>query len=123
MSYFEEKQEAYTDNLSNVISEQTISLGEIRFGPRIRKMIKLDNGTMFQPSFGITGVWNFGMENNTATQGFAVGNDDLRARVDAGLSFADMRGWMVTASGCYDGIGIDDYDSYGGRLRLVIPLN
>lgn len=34
-SWFEEKQEAYTDSLTNAIPSQTISLVEVRFGPEI----------------------------------------------------------------------------------------
>ena len=77
VSHFEETQESYTDSLANLIPEQAISLGEIRFGPDISRRIELEDGTLFEPSIGISGVYNFGIEGNSASQGFPLGNGDL----------------------------------------------
>lgn len=123
ISWFEETQESYTDSIAQTIPEQTISLGEVRFGPTISRSITLDDGIQVQPSIGISGVWNFGINDNVASQGFALGNDDLRARFDGGLSTTNSLGWILALTGFYDGIGINDYDSYGGSIRLTVPLN
>lgn len=123
VSYFEDTQEAYRDSLANIIPEQTITLGELRFGPTISRGIKLENGTMFQPNIGIAGVWNFGMENNTIVQGLTIGRGELRARIDAGFISINTKGWTFSASGYFDGIGVDAFDSYGGKVSIVIPLN
>ena len=95
----------------------------MRFGPSISQDFVLDDGTVFTPSFGIEGVYNFGISNNAASQGFALGDDDLRARVDAGFSASNTAGLILMISGFYDGIGADDYHSYGGRARVTVPLN
>jgi len=124
VSYFEDNQHSYTDTLGNLIPEQTVSLGEIRFGPDISQNIVLDDGTLFAPNIGISGVFNFGIAENAASQGFALGNDDFRARVDAGFSATNpSTGMTLTLEGFYDGIGIEDFDSYGGRARVTVPLN
>lgn len=123
ISWFEETQESYTDSIANQIPEQTISLGEVRFGPKLSRSITLDDGTLVQPSIGISGVWNFGIKEGKTSQGFAIGSNDLRARLDGGLSINTTHGWELALTGFYDGIGINDYDSYGGGVRLTMPLN
>lgn len=124
VAYYEETQESYTDTNNNLIGEQTISLGEVRFGPEISRTIELDDGTIFTPSVGIAGVYNFDIADNVASQGFALGNDDVRARVDAGFSATNPdNGLTLSIEGFYDGIGINNFDSYGGRARVTIPLN
>ncbi|MDF2370677.1 MAG: autotransporter outer membrane beta-barrel domain-containing protein [Rhizobiaceae bacterium] len=124
ISWFQEKQESYTDSLSTMIPSQTVSLGEVRFGPNVSRTIQQDDGTLVQPSFGISGVWNFGIAENAASQGSSLGNEDLRARLDAGLSFTNTMGWTLATAGFYDGIGLDTdtYQTYGGNLKLTIPL-
>ncbi len=122
ISWFEETQESYTDSNSQFIPEQTISLGEVRFGPSISHSITLDDGTLIQPSMGVSGVWNFGLEETNASQGFALGDNDLRARLDGGISTTSPTGLILAVSGHYDGIGVDDYDNYGGTAKVTVPL-
>ncbi|MFK7902108.1 MAG: Ig-like domain repeat protein [Nitratireductor sp.] len=122
-SYFEESQEAYTDSLNNDIAGQTISMGEIKFGPIISRKIKIEDaaiGTMI----GVSGVYNFGMTgtNGSASSSASIGNETLRARFDAGLTLTDAQGISLRASGFYDGFGVDDYSSYGGTIKILIPL-
>ncbi len=125
IAYFEETQESYTDTspVPLLIPSQTVSLGEVRFGPSLERAIELADGTIIRPSVGVSGVLNFGIQNNVASQGFAFGNSDLRARFDAGFNSTNPMGWILTASGFYDGVGIDNYYAYGGTARLTIPLN
>jgi outer membrane autotransporter protein len=122
VSYFEETQESYTDSLTNKIPEQTVSLGEVKFGPEFSQTFVLDDGSIFTPNFGVFGVWNFDIEENDTSEPVPLGDDDLRARLDAGLSFTNTMGWIFSASGYYDGVGVDDYNAFGGKLRLSIPL-
>lgn len=123
LGWFEEKQEAYTDSLANVIPSQTVSLGEIRIGPSIEWKHLLDDGTVIRPSLGVSGVMNFGIADNSASQGSVLGNKDIRARFNAGISATNAMGWIFNASGYHDGLGINDYHSYGGTLKLTVPLN
>ena len=124
IGWFEETQGAYIDSIAQLIPEQTVSLGEIRFGPSITKTVTLDDGTVFTPSVGISGVYNFGISNNLASQGFAIGDGDFRARVDAGFTASNtLAGIILMITGFYDGIGTDGYDAFGGTARVTIPLN
>lgn len=124
ISYFRETQESFTDSLSNTIDEQTISLGELRFGPILSKTMKLADGSIFTPKIGLSGVWNFGIENTNTSQASLLNNDDLRARIDAGISFKSSEtGTALQLEGFYDGFGVRDYDAFGGSLKIVVPLN
>jgi len=122
VSYFEEEQESYTDSLSNIIPSQTISLGEVRFGPEFIRDIALSDGSLFRPSIGISGVWNFGVEEGASPQGYALGDNDLRARLDAGFSLTNPNGMMMSAGAYYDGLAIDEYESMGGKVNVSIPI-
>lgn len=122
VTYFEETQKAYVDSLANSIPEQTISLGEVRFGPNFSWKMALADDMAVTPSFGVSGVWNFSTSDTIASQGHPLGAEVLRARFDVGLSTVNARGWTISASGYYDGIGVDDYEAIGGTVRLVIPL-
>ncbi|MEH6740603.1 MAG: autotransporter outer membrane beta-barrel domain-containing protein [Sulfitobacter sp.] len=122
VSYFEEEQESYTDSLTNIIPSQTISLGEVRFGPEFIRDIALADGSLLRPSIGVSGVWNFGVEEGASPQGYALGNDDLRARLDAGFSLTNPYGMMIRAAAYYDGIAIDEYESMGGNVSVSLPI-
>lgn len=123
ISYFEEIQKSYTDSLSNAIPEQIISLGEFKFGPTLIRSFDVGSGFTMQTSVGISGVINFGINNANTSTNNAFANEDARARVDAGLELKSEYGIRFAAAGYYDGIGVSGYQSYGGKLGLVIPLN
>lgn len=94
----------------------------MRFGPTFSYDVVKDNGTTIRPTFGVSGVWNFDVDNNLNSQGAVLGSGDVRARVDAGFTAITMDRWSIDISGYYDGIGINDYDAYGGSARVTIPL-
>ena len=122
--WVEEKQDAYTDTNNNSIASQTVSLGELRFGSSIEHTSTLENGTVFMPRFGISGVWNFGSGSNNASSGVTLPSDDLRARVDFGFTATNPENLMALKSVVfYDGIGASDYDAWGGSVGLTVPLN
>ena len=122
--YFEEDQKAYTDSLGVTVPSQTVSLGRVTFGPEVSYVFQGD-GMEVEPHIGIQGIWDFDKaEIVDLTSGLAAGSSaDLRARVEAGLSFRFANGASLTGEGFYDGIGVDDLDMYGGSARLTVPLN
>lgn len=123
ISWFEEEQHSYMDGLNNLIPKNSISLGVIRFGPSLSRSFLLKNGGRARPHIGISGIKNFGIESSSNSTGTVIGNDDFRARLDFGINIIGHSKISLSANGFYDGIGIDDYDSYGGSLKLTVPLN
>ncbi len=123
VSYWEEKQEAYIDSLGTAIGEQTQTLGAVRFGPTLSRTIRKDDGSSITPTIGLTGVYNFSMSENDSSQGFTLGDDDLRARFDVGLTINTKLGWTFLFQSYFDGVGVSDYEAYGGRAKLTVPLH
>ena len=93
--YFEETQFSYTDSLGSFIPEQTISVGELRFGPTFARDIELDNGTFVRPSLGASGIWNFAATSEALPPAFGLGSNDLHARFEAGLSVGRQNEWAL----------------------------
>ena len=116
-SYIEEIQKAYTDDYSQVIGEQVFSIGEVRFGPSFTYDFVHD-GLTVRPSFGVTGVWNFSVQNGAGSTANTLGSEELRTRVDAGLAVLGSSAWSMDFRGYFDGIGIEDYEAYGGSAKL-----
>ena len=123
LSYFEETQEAYTDSLSVVIPSQTVALGQIKIGPTISGRFETENGVVYQPSFTLDGIYNFGETRGvTVTDPSSPQTDGFRARLKAGVNFTNEMGTQIGISGIYDGIGRSDYESIGLSFDLNIPL-
>ncbi len=123
--YFEETQDAYTDSNGIEFSSQTISLGRMTFGPKITGEMESDSGWKLSPHVSLTGIWDFaGDETVNLTTGIGTGDEELRARVEAGVdvNYCGPGGPTFAASGFYDGIGRDSYEAYGGKLRLNVPF-
>ena len=121
--YWRERQKAFTDSLGNSIASSVQKLGEARFGPDISRRYTKPNGDSWTPTVGIAGVYNFAGEKNDNSSSFSLGEGDIRARIDAGINLNKVSGLSVNLSTFYDGIGIDDYESYGGSVRLTRPIN
>jgi len=123
--YFHEKQKAYTDSLDIAIPSQTISLGRLTFGPKFAYTIHGAGGTTITPEFGIMGIWDFDKAEIVDLEtGRPTGsNDDVRARIEAGITVALPSGMSLQGEGFYDGIGASNSEAYGGRMRLNLPLN
>ena len=119
--YFEEEQKAYTDSVGNVVGAQTVALGRVTFGPKFSTTFTRKDGATITPHVGIDGIWDFKRNDIVDVDtGIAVsGSDDLRARVQAGVTARRADGGLsLTAEGFYDGIGARDFDAYGGTLRM-----
>ncbi|MGI9405263.1 MAG: Ig-like domain-containing protein [Hyphomicrobiaceae bacterium] len=121
--YFEERQKAFTDHNGVAIDSQTARLGRLTFGPQVSSRYVAANGTVITPSLGVRGIWDFTKTGLVDLEtGARLGEQDLRGRVDLGLSVALPNGISVAGKGFYDGVGADDFESYGGNLAVKIPL-
>ena len=101
---------------------QRISQGELRFGPTFSYESELDGDMTLRPEFGVNGVWNFDVSNGAATTGSVLGTGSVRAGLDAGVVLISPGKFRFKLAGDYDGLGADDYYSYGGSAKIVIPL-
>ncbi|MGI9407294.1 MAG: autotransporter domain-containing protein [Hyphomicrobiaceae bacterium] len=124
LTYFHEKQDAFINSLSILIPEQSVSLGSVTFGPRVSTRLVVHGGTVISPHLGIKGIWDFERtEIVEVATGLSAGSDDIRARVDGGLTVRMINGLALSGEAFYDGIGADDLDVYGGSVKVQMPLN
>lgn len=122
--YFEENQHAYIDSLGVPVPSQTVALGTLAFGPAVSYLIE-GEAMVIEPHIGLNGIWDFAKtEIVDLATGLPVGSsDDLRARLETGVSVRFDGGASFALEGFYDGIGVDDLDAYGGSAKLIVPLN
>ncbi|MBO6686700.1 MAG: autotransporter domain-containing protein, partial [Parvibaculum sp.] len=122
LSYIRETQESYTDSLSVVIPEQTVSQGEVRAGPRLSYAHALDSGARLTPSVSFEGAYTFGNDGLTSSGSLAREVQGLRGRIGFGLDIATRDGVSLSIASHYDGIGTSA-ELYGLSLEISMALN
>ena len=120
--YIEESQAAYTDSLRVKIPSQTLSQGDVRFGPRVGYTHQMANGSTLNPWLEFSGVYSFAQEGRFSNGSFANEIQGLTGTIKTGLNYITLNGIFLTLSGQYDGIGANT-ESYGGMLKINIPLD
>lgn len=122
--YISEHQEAF-NNDGTMVAAQTIAQGDVRFGPRIAYHHITESGAAFTSYVRADGVYSFADNGAIGVSDGSLASaidEELRARFEAGLELQTLFGLMVSLSGHYDGVGQDDYEVYGGSLRLAFQL-
>lgn len=121
LQYIADHQEAYTDSLSVVIADQSVSQGQVSFSPYLGRRWTLDGGLHL--TTWLEGSGHFAFASSGASAGsYAEKLDGLNATLRAGLDFALPGGASASLAGQYGGIGTDAH-SYGGSLAVSLPLN
>jgi len=120
LTYFEEGTEAYTDGLGLPIPEIEIATGTFEFGPKISYRMELESGMSFEPFLSLEGIWTFEQKNTgtSATSSPGLADTGLRGRGEVGFALSGGHAGSWSASAFYDGVGDDDFESWGGRLRF-----
>ncbi|WP_299693603.1 autotransporter outer membrane beta-barrel domain-containing protein [uncultured Tateyamaria sp.] len=124
LSYIEDRAESYVDSLGVTIPEQKVSLGQIRLGPTFSTVFEGRNQTVIRPTFTVNGIYNFSDTDGVTIVNDTSGETDgFRGRVEASVQISGRSGIDLTFGMHYDGIGASDFEAYGARLQLSIPLN
>ena len=120
LDYFEETTDAYIDSLMVAIPSVEVTIGELTFGATFTYTLPPADGGTTSMFFGIEGIWTFDSKNTaTITSPGTVGLADtgVRARAEAGVSAHFVDGYSFSTSAFYDGIGNDDFQAWGGKVR------
>lgn len=123
--YISERQAAF-ENDGTIIEAQTISQGEVRFGPRLAYHYITDEELMITPYLRADGIYSFANNGDAVLPEGSLATaveDALRARVELGVDIYSLAGMKFTLAGHYDGLGQRDFKMYGGMLRLGFQLN
>lgn len=122
LAYGRESYGSYLNSIGQVVAGGEASIGRLTGGTEIGYRMRVPGGIIIEPMLGITGIWNFDSDD-LVINGVLQDSSESRAKVDGGVLFSAPQGWGVRAAGNYDGIGSDDFESYGGSLWLNVPLN
>ena len=115
-----EKQDGYTTSGRTVVASQNLTIGKIAFGPRISRDHLMESGTIAEFWTSIEGEYDFLNGNEPSTSIDLEGQ--LSARISAGVDFDLTNDLSLEIDGNIGGIGIDDYTTYQGNIRLSVPF-
>ena len=123
VTYYRETQQAYTNANGVNIPNHTVPLGRLSIGSQFSHLYELPNGYTFEPSLGLTFMWDFEKTAMAPIEGFVAGNRDIRGAVSLGTALTTPSGTSLKATATYNGIGDPGFDSYAGQVFLILPIN
>jgi outer membrane autotransporter protein len=122
VAYGHEEFDDFRNSQGALIPGADASIGRATGTLEIGYRLMTSRGTRIEPHVAISGIWNFNSDD-LIINGALVNTDDTRGRIEGGVLVTTPRGWSFRAAVNYDGIGGDDFESYGGSLWLNIPLH
>jgi len=124
LSWFKETSDPYTDTLGVAIPSVSVETGTLEFGPTFTTEIQLGDGFAFAPTFAFEGIWTFHQENTATAVSSQPGlaEEGVRAKAEVGGTLTNGNGLSISGSLSYDGIGSDDYEAWGGKLRVGVTF-
>uniref|UniRef100_UPI002B264FAF autotransporter outer membrane beta-barrel domain-containing protein n=1 Tax=Thalassovita sp. TaxID=1979401 RepID=UPI002B264FAF len=123
LSYIRENQQAYVDSLGVPIPGQKVSLGQLRLGPNFSRRFEMLGGDVWEPFFTFDAIYNFSDASGASLSANATTESDgLRGRLEGGFNYTNREGLQFSMTANYDGIGQNDFESYGAGFKLTIPL-
>ncbi len=121
VQYIRETQDAFM--LANTtVPEHTISIGRVRFGPEIAQLFVLENGMVIEPHASLRGAWDFEPAETVSLGAINYNDEVLRGIVEGGFIVHGGNGVNMRVTGKYDGIGVNNFQAYGGTLWVNVPL-
>lgn len=110
LSYIEDRQKAYVDSLAVVVPSQTLSVGQLRFGPNASRQYVMSNGTVYEPRLTLDAIYS---HERTVLAGVTTQDNYWRARLEAGLGIKTDDGLHMSINGNLDGLGQSDFKAWG----------
>ena len=97
-----------------------MATGEFEFSPTVRYRYELEDDAVFTPFASVEGIWTFEHQDTAA---FALGpeafiDNGVRGRFEAGFDYVRPSGMRIAGAGFYDGVGEDDFASWGAQVRV-----
>ncbi|MCF6199612.1 MAG: PKD domain-containing protein, partial [Hyphomicrobiaceae bacterium] len=118
IAYYKDSADGFTDSLGQFIKGPTVSVGQATFGSRFSYRFLSSDKSFIEPHITFEGNGSFQKANNSDVQ-----KPVFSSKLSSGFDFRAANGWLLNGEGFYDGIGKPDFESYGGNLKLTIPLN
>ncbi|MBR9825298.1 MAG: autotransporter outer membrane beta-barrel domain-containing protein [Alphaproteobacteria bacterium] len=122
LAHFSETQDAYTDSLGFTIPEQTVSIGRFQAGPEFAYRWTQRDGSWWEPSFRLRGVWDYDAADLINEAGQLVGTAAGRADAQLGLRALLWHGAYLDVSGGVSGLGDGDFSADSMRFDVRLPF-
>ena len=123
LTHFEETQSAYTDSLSFVIPEQTLSLGRLTAGPEVAWRNDTPRGQFLELTTSLRAVWDYeAADLRNDSGGFIGADNDLRADARLGLNAGFTSGMSLRIEAAFAGLGVGQFEATSLRIELRYPF-
>ncbi|MBD8875802.1 Ig-like domain-containing protein [Roseibium polysiphoniae] len=122
LSYTSDDQEAYVDGLGNVIPEQGLELLEGELGLDVRHQVDLPtDSASLELIAGLSMIGSSTRGSGNAAR-VVPEYEGGRAKVTMGANYILPNGGDFLLDAYYDGIGVQDYESYGLQLGFKLAF-
>jgi hypothetical protein len=119
-THLRDEQDAFVNTQGNIVAAQGIEVNSVAAGLNFAQPVSLSNGELMLTG-GISGIWSSNEGTDFASSA-APTTDGQRARITLGASHTLPNGVVLSAGIFYDGIGLNDYESYGLDLGIQMQF-
>jgi hypothetical protein len=119
-THLRDAQDAFVNTQGNTVAAQGIEVNSVAAGLNFAQPVSLSNGELMLTG-GISGIWS-SSEGTGFASSVAPTTDGRRARITLGVSHTLPNGVVLSAGSFYDGIGLNDYESYGLDLGVEMQF-
>jgi hypothetical protein len=119
-THLRDEQDAFVNTQGNTVAAQGIEVNSVAAGLNFAQPVSLSNGELMLTG-GISGIWSTS-EGTEFASSAAPTTDGQRARITLGASHTLPNGVVLSAGTFYDGIGLNDYESYGLDLGIQMQF-
>jgi hypothetical protein len=119
-THLRDAQDAFANTRGNIVAAQGIEVSSVAAGLNFAQPVSLSNGELMLTG-GISSFWSSSRETGIAATDAAV-TEGPRGRVSLGASYTLPNGVVLSTGAFYDGIGLNDYESYGLDLEVQMQF-
>lgn len=110
-THLRDAQDTFVNTQGNIVAAQGIEVNSVATGLNFAQPVSLSNGELMLTG-GISGIWS-SSEGTGFASSVAPTTDGRRARITLGANYTLPNGIVLSAESFYDGIGMNDNESYG----------
>ena len=119
-THLRDEQDAFENTQGNTVAAQGIEVNSVEAGLNFAQPVSLSNRELMLTG-GISGIWSSSKKTGIGATNPAD-TESTRARISLGASHTLPNGVVLSAGSFYDGIGVNDYESYGLNLGVQMQF-
>ncbi len=123
MTYYSENQHHFTNALNVLIPGQTVSLGQLNFGPEFAYQFNTLRCKEIGLRFTIQGLYNFNQSHDSFIDDeFFIPVSRFSGRTKLALDVLFPSGFSLSPMVTYDGIGTNSYNAVQAQIQFSAPF-